>query len=42
VCLSRADATVDASAVLSLGDLPVGTAEEHVTEQFCRHVVSLD
>ena len=42
VCLSRADATVDASAVLTLGDLPIGTAEEHITAAFCRHVVSLD
>jgi len=40
--LSRADATVDASAVLSLGDQMTGTAEELVTAEFCRHVVALD
>jgi len=40
--LSRPDATVDASAVLSLGDMPIGAAEEHVTTGFCRHVALLD
>src|SRR5208282_4076497 len=38
VCLSRPDATVDASASLSFGDRLVGSAEEHVTAGFCRHV----
>lgn len=42
VSVSRSGATVDASAVLSLGDLPIGTAGEHVTGEFCRHVASLD
>ena len=41
VRVSRADATVDASAVLSLGDTPVGTAEERVTGAFCSHVALL-
>ena len=39
---SRADATVDISAVLALGDMPVGMAEERVTRQFCEHVARLD
>jgi len=41
VSVSRADATVDASAVLSLGDLPVGCAWEHVTERMCAHVAAV-
>ncbi len=41
VCVSRAEAAVDASAILSLGELPVGTAAEHVTEAFCSHVAAL-
>lgn len=41
VCLSRLEATVDASAVLYVGR-PVGLAEEHVTEGFARHVASVD
>ena len=40
VCLSRVDATVDSTAVLSLGDTAIGTAEEHVTERFCEHVAA--
>lgn len=39
--VSRADATVDASAVLKLGTLPVGHSEEHVTRQFCEHVARM-
>lgn len=42
VRVSRADATVDASALLSLGDMPIGTAEEHVSRGFCEHVALLD
>lgn len=41
VSLSRSAATVDASAVLSLGDLPIGMAEERVTRSFCEHVALL-
>lgn len=41
VCVSRAEAAVDASAVLSIGNLPVGTAAEHVTQAFCGHVAGL-
>ena len=37
----RAEATVDASAVLVLGDVPVGTAAEHVTRAFCAYVAAL-
>ena len=39
---SRQSVLVDASAVLALGDQLIGTAEEHVTGQFCRHAASLD
>jgi hypothetical protein len=39
--MSRADATVDASAVLKLGALPVGVAEEHVGRGFCEHVAAM-
>jgi hypothetical protein len=38
VCLSRVDATVDSSAVLTLGDMVIGAAEEHVTQELCEHV----
>ena len=41
VCVSRAEAAVDASAVLSIGELPVGTAAEHVTPEFCAHIAGL-
>lgn len=41
VCVSRAEATVQASAVLSLGDLPVGAAEENITAELCAHVAAL-
>jgi hypothetical protein len=37
----RSQATVDASAVLVLGDVPVGTASEHVTRAFCDYVAHL-
>ena len=40
VCLSRLDATVDASATISLGSLPVGMAGERVTPEFCAHVAA--
>ena len=40
VCLSRLDATVDASATISLGNLPVGMAGERVTPEFCAHVAA--
>jgi hypothetical protein len=40
VSLSRAAATVDASARMLIG-VPVGMAEEHVSERFCRHVALL-
>jgi hypothetical protein len=42
VCLSREDATVDSSADLLLGDLPIGQAEERVTREFAEHVASVD
>jgi len=42
VSLSRPAALVDASAVLSLGDQMVGSAEEHVSRQFCEHVAAVD
>ena len=41
VRLSRLDATVDASAVLVLGDTAIGTAEEHVTAQMCAHAAAV-
>ena len=40
VCLSRLDATVDASAVLHAGRA-VGMAGERVTREFCAHVAAL-
>jgi len=39
--VSRADATVDASAVLKLGTLPIGVAEEHVTAEFTAHLARM-
>ena len=41
VCVSRTESAVDASAVLSIGDLPVGTAAEHVTPNYCAYVAAL-
>lgn len=41
VCVSRAEAAVKASAVLTIGDLPIGTAAEHITETFCAHVAAV-
>ncbi len=41
VCVSRARATVSARAVLSLGEQPVGAAEEEITAELCAHVASL-
>ena len=41
VCLSRVDATVDSSAVLSIGDTLVGLAEENVTSELCAHVAAM-
>ena len=41
VRLSRADATIHASALLFLGAMPAGMAEERVTRQFCEHVALL-
>jgi hypothetical protein len=41
VCLSRLEATVDASAVLYVGR-PVGLAEEHVSAEMCAHVAAVD
>jgi hypothetical protein len=40
-CLSRAAALVDASAVLCLGDVLIGTAAEHITPGFCGHVAAM-
>jgi len=42
VSLSRPAATVDASAVLSVGDQAVGMSEEHIPATFCRYVASVD
>jgi hypothetical protein len=41
VCLSRPAALVDASATLTLGDQIVGTAEEHITPELCRHAAAM-
>jgi hypothetical protein len=41
VIVSRAEATVDASAVLYLADTPIGASGEHVPAVFCRHVAAL-
>ncbi len=40
--LSRPAATVDASAVLSVGDQAIGMSEEHIPATFCRYVASVD
>ena len=40
VCVSRTESAVDASATLTIGDLPVGTAAEHVTPVFCAYVAA--
>jgi len=39
--VSRADAAVDASAVLKLGSLRVGSAWEHIPAAFCEHLARM-
>jgi len=39
--VSRENATVDTSAILRLGSLTAGQAEEHIGRQFCEHVAAL-
>lgn len=41
VTLDRDAPAVTAAADLMLGDTPIGTAEEHVTPEFCAHVARL-
>ncbi|MFZ0227617.1 MAG: hypothetical protein WAL41_11860 [Mycobacterium sp.] len=41
ICLSRVDATVDASASLTLGDTLIGLAEERVTRELCEHAAAM-